>query len=680
MERARSGPMSFRFRVAPVMLSGLVVAWLASVGTGLYLSAGRSVVAILLAAAVGLVLSAAVVWWSVERNWRAPARRLAEQVDALIIDPAGDHRFDTSSDLATLAESLNGLSEVVRTQVALASALSLSDDSVNEVLGTPMTHSGLYEPPADPYDTPLPFRAGEFSTVDMIDRLDPHSFHWLESSPAEQRFLGWPLSELRRKSFPEIVHPEDVTQVYDGFRTALAKGEVHGLLFRVRTAAGKSRAVLMNVGARYAADRTVSHLRGHLTDVTAKLRAERDRRLRNRELTQVNERLRRTNRELEELKEKYRDLYQKSPAMYYSLDEGGTIVECNDTLLNVLGYRRGTLLGRSYETVLAPEHRSEFPAMLAEFLHRGNIEYESHWLKADGQRIDVWIKGSTVRGPDGRPTHTRNVAQDMTARHRLESELKEQHLRLTRANEDLSRSNRELAEFTHVVSHDLQEPLRTIDAFSAFLRRDFGERLDPKAQEYVGYIVEASHRMRDLIRDLLTLSRAGKVAGNLGPVDLEAQLSVVRVDLTGLIVAKRADVRASGPLPIVWGDPWRIGQLLTNLVANGLKYNDSPAPRVEIGMAAGREDDEGLVTIYVRDNGIGIDPRHHTRVFQLFRRLHGREEYDGTGAGLAICQKIVRALGGRIWVESEPGRGSTFLFTLRTAPSADDRPASNAGL
>jgi signal transduction histidine kinase len=155
------------------------------------------------------------------------------------------------------------------------------------------------------------------------------------------------------------------------------------------------------------------------------------------------------------------------------------------------------------------------------------------------------------------------------------------------------------------------------------------------------------------------------VTGEFEPVNLEELVGVVRADLSELIRSKRADLRVNGPLPAAWGDCARIGQLLTNLITNGLKYNESPEPFVELG--AGGEDG-GFVTLYVKDNGIGIEPRFHNRIFQLFRRLHTREEYEGTGAGLAICSKIVLAHGGRIWVESEPNRGATFFVTLPKAP------------
>ena len=175
-----------------------------------------------------------------------------------------------------------------------------------------------------------------------------------------------------------------------------------------------------------------------------------------------------------------------------------------------------------------------------------------------------------------------------------------------------------------------------------------------------------------MILGMLSLSRAGQVIGEFQAVDLDELAAVVRTDLGELIRSRGAEVAVAGPLPIVWGDRVRLGQLLANLVTNGLKYNRSEPPRLEIAtIPDGGSGADDAATIAFADNGIGIDPQFHAAIFQLFRRLHTREEFEGTGAGLAICSKIVQAHGGRILVESAPEKGSTFSVCLPVSHTAN---------
>jgi PAS domain S-box-containing protein len=621
------------------------------------------------------------------KRWVAALRRLEEQVDAMAVHPAGSHAFAGPVEIAGLIRSLLSVSEsFARMAASVPARFTPPGESGTFGVAPTLARSGPFDSETDILgDIVDSSSTGEYSTNDLVDRLEPRLFRWIDSSPAEQAFLGWELRELREKSFLEIVHPDDLMRVRDQFRAALVKGEVHGLTLRIRTARGKHRVIVMSLGARYGTDRQVSHLRCHVKDITAKVRAERELKLRTRELTQVNGQLRLINRELSELQKRYLDLYQNAPTMYFSLGRDGTLLECNDTLLHTLGYRREALLGRSYEILLPEGRRSRFAERFAEFLKEGRIEIASQWVKVDGETIDVWVTGTAVRDESGEIVRSRSVAQDVTAILRLEAELREKNEQLARTIDELSRRNKELDEFNYVVSHDLQEPLRSMTAYSDFLRRDAGDRLGPQGQEFVEHIVSASRRMRSLIHDLLLLSRMGRVAFEPTTVRLDDVLSVVRTDLTELIRSRRAEVQIIGPLPMVWGDRARLGQLFANLIGNGLKYNVAAVPRIEVGVVsqadagAGEGDrvSKDHVTFFVRDNGIGIDPKYHVRIFQPFRRLHTNAAYEGTGAGLAICEKIVQAHDGRLWVESEPGRGSTFFVSLRKAPDpiAPDNPA-----
>ena len=522
-----------------------------------------------------------------------------------------------------------------------------------------MTRSGLYDPPSESSFDPM--ASSEYAPGDMVGRLDPSSLRWLDARPEVQEYLGHSLAQLHAISFLDVVHPDHRDLARSQLAGALDRGEALGLIYRLVTGAGESRAAEVNVGVRYGADRRPIYLRCHLTDVTDKLKAAKELRKRTRELAATVDQLRRVNAQLVELRDRYTDLYQRAPAMYFSLDEAGVIRECNVTLQRTLGYRRDQVVDRPYTDLLAPERHEAFARHFETFKRVGRIEVESRWRVADGSAIDVLVTGTADRADDGTFLRSRSVAQNVTARKALEAQLVERNDRLAVTNAALSARNHELDEFAYVVSHDLQEPLRTLIAFSDFLKRDYGPRLDPGAIEYVDLLVDAAKRMRALIHDLLELSKLGRVAGDLEPVALAEVVESVRADLAELIRSKGATVTVDGSLPTVWGDRDRLGQLLANLVGNGLKYNRSVAPRVEIS-ASVRPD--GGTALSVRDDGIGIDPRHHAKIFQVFRRLHARDEYEGTGAGLAICQRIAEAHGGSIRVESSPDVGSTFCVIL----------------
>jgi light-regulated signal transduction histidine kinase (bacteriophytochrome) len=226
--------------------------------------------------------------------------------------------------------------------------------------------------------------------------------------------------------------------------------------------------------------------------------------------------------------------------------------------------------------------------------------------------------------------------------------------------EELARSNRELEDFTYVVSHDLKEPLRGIDAFSTFLVEDYGDKLDEQGRKYVSVLRDSARRMSALIEDLLMLSRIGRTRPEYVTVSVEPLLEDIRQDLSFTLEQKKVDLRIQSDLPTPTCQPTHLKQVFQNLISNAVKFNDKPHRVVEI---ACREDD-GVYTFSVRDNGIGIDERYHEKIFQIFQRLGRREDYEGTGAGLTICKKIVEAHGGKIWLESKVGEGSIFSFTI----------------
>jgi len=226
--------------------------------------------------------------------------------------------------------------------------------------------------------------------------------------------------------------------------------------------------------------------------------------------------------------------------------------------------------------------------------------------------------------------------------------------------EELRRSNQELEQFAYVASHDLQEPLRMVAGYTQLLAKRYQGKLDEDADEFIAFAVDGAKRMQELIEDLLAYSWVGTKGRPFAAVDCNATLAVVLGSLKAAIDEAGATVTWDA-LATVPGDETQLWQVLQNLIGNGIKYRDSKPPQVHVGCAR----DGNMWRFAVQDNGIGIDPQYTERIFAIFQRLHTQKEFSGTGIGLAICKKIVERHGGRIWVESEPGKGSTFYFTLR---------------
>ncbi|MBD0308365.1 MAG: GHKL domain-containing protein, partial [Microcoleus sp. T1-bin1] len=235
-------------------------------------------------------------------------------------------------------------------------------------------------------------------------------------------------------------------------------------------------------------------------------------------------------------------------------------------------------------------------------------------------------------------------------------EAEQQMLQLT---EDLKRSNEELEQFAYVASHDLQEPLRAITSYTQLLAQRYQGNLDDRADKYINYIVDGATRMQQLINDLLAYSRLGTRGQEFEPADCKAAVQQSLCNLQIAIAEKKAVITCDA-MPTVMADEFQLVQLFQNLIANSIKFCRQDIPLIHI--AACRQEGEWVFS--VRDNGIGIDPEYADRIFIIFQRLHSRRQYSGTGIGLAMCKRIVERHGGRIWVESQEGKGATFYFTI----------------
>jgi signal transduction histidine kinase len=255
------------------------------------------------------------------------------------------------------------------------------------------------------------------------------------------------------------------------------------------------------------------------------------------------------------------------------------------------------------------------------------------------------------------------IASLREANQSLEQRVNERTAQLARTMEELTRSNNELERFASIASHDLQEPLRMVKGFVDLLAERYTDALDDKAKEYIGFAVDGASRMSILINDLLTFSRAGGQELVLAPTRLEALLDTVLINMK-VALGESGAVITHDPLPTVTVGAGQITQVIQNLISNAIKFRTPDRPcRIHV---SAKEDGNDWV-FSIRDNGIGIDPQFKDKIFVIFERLHGRDEYAGTGIGLAICKKIVERHGGRIWIESEPGKGTTFFFTIPKA-------------
>jgi signal transduction histidine kinase len=259
--------------------------------------------------------------------------------------------------------------------------------------------------------------------------------------------------------------------------------------------------------------------------------------------------------------------------------------------------------------------------------------------------------------------------QSLQALRASSDELVSSHTQLNLLNEELGRSNGELEQFAYSASHDLQEPLRMIASYVQLLRDRYRGRLDADADDFIDFAVDGATRMKCLINDLLVYSRAGR-GHEPQAVDAEQALEWALSNLS-LRIGETHTTVTHATLPTVKADPGQLGEVFQNLIDNAIKFHGNEPPRIDINVS--RRDSHWLFS--VKDNGIGIEPQHQGRVFQMFQRLHGRNEYSGTGIGLAVCRKIVERHGGRIWIESARDSGADFRFTL---PALDIRDGTEA--
>ncbi len=341
----------------------------------------------------------------------------------------------------------------------------------------------------------------------------------------------------------------------------------------------------------------------------------------------------------------------------------GIIMSWNQGAERLFGYTAAEVVGKSIAILIPPDRLEEEPKILERLKRGERVEhFETLRVRKDGSHLNVSLTISPVRAADGRIVGASKVARDVTDKVRQAEALQE-------ANAALKRANADLQQFAYSASHDLQEPLRMVAIYSELLQKRFGGQLGPVGDEYIGYTLQGALRMESLLKDLRTYTQVSTM-GKDPTEDIDAGL-ILKKTLLNLEVAIRdsgASV-SSGPLPSVRMFEFQLEQVFQNLIGNAIRYRSHLPPRICI--AAARQGGEWLFS--VQDNGIGIEPQFQEQIFGIFKRLHSAAEYSGTGMGLAICQRAIERAGGRIWVESEPGSGSTFYFTIPCGKPAPER-------
>lgn len=336
-----------------------------------------------------------------------------------------------------------------------------------------------------------------------------------------------------------------------------------------------------------------------------------------------------------------------------SKDLNGTITSWNKAAERMFGYSAQEAIGKPIAMLAPPGRITEMPAILAEIKQGHRVDhYETVRRAKDGQLLNVSVTVSPIRDAHGTIVGASKIARDITERKLAEAALTDQA-------ELLARSHADLEQFAYVTAHDLQEPLRGVSAISELLQRRYGSQLDAGANELIGHIVASAERMRNLIGDLLKYSKTCNASEvPLTTVDARAAVEWAVNNLKHAVEESGA-VLEIGELPKVRSDMVNLVQLFQNLISNAIKYRSSRRPRIKISASA----HERQWVFSIMDNGIGIAPAYHQTIFGVFKRLHGAL-YQGTGIGLALCRRIVERHGGDVWVESEPGKGATFKFTL----------------
>ena len=469
------------------------------------------------------------------------------------------------------------------------------------------------------------------------------------ASPTTKRILGYSPEELMGEEPFAVVHPDDREHVAELYGTLLREPErAVTTEVRVRHKDG-SWCWIEGVVTNQLADPSVQAFVSNYRDVTERKRAD-------------------------EALRSLAAIVEASDDTIVGKTLEGTILTWNAGAERIYGYAAEEIVGRSVALLVPPDRPQEVPDILERLKRGERIEhFETVRVRKDGTRIDASLTISPIKDAAGRIIGAATIARDITERKQAERAIRvlnqELEDRVRQRTSELQAANQELEAFAYTVAHDLRSPLITLSGFSQMLMEDHTATLPGEAQRLILQIASSARRMSGLIDDLLSFSRLGRQPIKQQPVAPADVARLALSELDGAYKDRRAAVRVS-ELPRCEADPALLKQVFLNLLSNALKFSrNREDAAVEVGWRRDL-DDRTHHTYFVTDNGTGFDMRYADKLFQVFRRLHRMEEYEGTGVGLAIVQRIIHRHGGRVWAESAPGKGATFYFTLPRSDAA----------
>jgi PAS domain S-box-containing protein len=427
-----------------------------------------------------------------------------------------------------------------------------------------------------------------------------------------------------------LLHPDDIQSAEQRITEAIRDHVPLFNEYRIITPSGETRWIGAWGDTTYNERGEAQRMTGICIDIT--------------ERKQMDEKLRAS-------EEKFRMAFNTSPiAISIARLKGGGFVSINKSFEQMSGYSESEMIGKTAEELRFWKSPEVHQSLLKELHDKGEVrDYETPIQSRNGE-IYCLTSASLIE-INGEP-HILTLAVDITER-------KQAREQLLQTMQELKRSNTELEQFAYIASHDLQEPLRAVAGMVQLLQKRYQGQLDQRADEYISLAIDGATRMQTLINDLLAYSRVERRGNPIQSIDANKSLASALRNLQ-ISIAEQGATITNDPLPTLEADPTQLTQLFQNLIGNAIKFHGETPPQIHI---AAEDLGEGW-RFSVHDNGIGIEPQYFERVFLIFQRLHTRREYSGTGIGLSVCKKIVEWHGGRIWIESQIGRGSTFYFTI----------------